>query len=142
MSDWLPALRLLQGVGEGKCHAVALHPTHILTPSPPAFTLLLGAGGLNTGFHFSSPPLVSLHPTHPPSRPPSLFFQVLVDRTQAEPTRMMPQQAAPAIFHSMFSQVGLRCCTCSSAVAGLLRGHCTAVAQLLRGRCRCGTWVE
>ena len=33
-------------------------------------------------------------------------MQVLVDRTHPEaPVRLMPQQAAPTIFHAMFSQV-------------------------------------
>ena len=35
-----------------------------------------------------------------------LCLQVLVDRTLDQPMRMSAQQAAPAIFHAMFSQVG------------------------------------
>jgi hypothetical protein len=39
-------------------------------------------------------------------------LRVLVDNTVTPPARLAPQQAAPAIFHSMFSQVGPRVDRC------------------------------
>ena len=35
-----------------------------------------------------------------------VILRVLVDRSQDPPVRMTAQQAAPTIFHAMFSQVG------------------------------------
>jgi di/tricarboxylate transporter len=35
----------------------------------------------------------------------TVVLRVMVDHTQKTPVRLTPQQAAPAVFHAMFSQV-------------------------------------
>jgi hypothetical protein len=59
-----------------------------------------------------------------------VVLRVLDDTEQEPPARLTPQQAAPAVFHTMFSQVCM-CQACNDALVGLSSRYCVATCHAL-----------